>query len=301
MSYYKRNLNFLVVDKIMSVSTARSNVNRVQKSIADLRLKDAAEAKKEADLTSKINRGNEAASRSNSLSTIQSKLKEIERHTKALAAVSKKRADIAKTMSTKMVELNRYQTALEREEKNQREKQAKQALKVQTELESRQKRFERSLSRRIRTASKTVAANINTIEQEYDVFISHASEDKEAFVKGLAEALRHAEIRVWYDEFSLKWGDSLRREIDRGLANSKFGVVVLSEHFFAKEWPQAELDGLVSLEMAGDSRILPIWHKITKDEVTKHSPTLAQRLALNTSVHSTDDIVEELKKLFNQS
>lgn len=282
----------------MSLTTDRSNVARAQKAIADLRVKDAAEAKKEADLSSKINRANEAASRSSSMSTIQSKLKEVERHTNALAASAKKRADIAKTMSTKMTDLNRYQTALEREEKREREKQEKQALKVQSDLESRQRSFERSLSRRIKTASKMVDASADIAEQEYDVFISHASEDKESFVKGLAEALRDAGIKVWYDEFSLKWGNSLRREIDRGLANSKFGVVVLSEHFFAKEWPQTELDGLVSLEMAGSSRILPIWHKITKDEVTRHSPTLAQRLALNTSVHSTDDIVEELKKLF---
>lgn len=283
----------------MSLSTARSNVARVQKSLADLRLKDALEAKKEADLTSKINRANEAASRTTSMSTIQSKYKEIERHTKALAASSKKRADIAKNISTKMNDLNRYQTALEREEKQERGKQEKQARKVQSDLETRQKRFERSLARRIEKTSKDAAASADIIEQEYDVFISHASEDKESFVKDLAEALRDANIKVWYDEFSLKWGDSLRREIDRGLANSKFGVVVLSEHFFAKEWPRTELDGLVSLEMAGSSRILPIWHKITIDEVRKNSPTLAQRLALNTSVHSINDIVEELKKLFN--
>jgi hypothetical protein len=283
----------------MSLASARSNISRAQKSIADLRVKDSAEAKKEADLTSKINRANESASRSKSMSTIQSKLKEVERHTKSLAASSKKRAEISKAISNKMNELNRYQTALEAEEKKERNKQAKLALKVQSNLESRQKRFESLLSSQIQTVAKAGEVEESIREQEYDVFISHASEDKESFVKSLAETLRDAGIRVWYDEFSLKWGDNLRREIDRGLASSKFGVVVLSEHFFAKEWPQTELDGLVSLEMTGNSRILPIWHKITKDEVTQHSPTLAQRLALNTSSHTIDDIVEELKQLFD--
>ena len=80
----------------------------------------------------------------------------------------------------------------------------------------------------------------------YDVFVSHASEDKDSFVRPLAERLREAHIEVWYDEFSLKVGDSLRRSIDRGLTQARFGIVVLSPHFFAKQWSQWELDGLVA-------------------------------------------------------
>ena len=62
----------------------------------------------------------------------------------------------------------------------------------------------------------------------YDVFISHASEDKETFVRPLAELLRNEHIEVWYDEFSLKLGDSLRQTVDLGLSRSRYGVVVLS-------------------------------------------------------------------------
>ena len=94
-------------------------------------------------------------------------------------------------------------------------------------------------------------------QEHYDFFICHASEDKESFVRHLAETLEAKGARVWYDEFTLSIGDSLRREIDRGLASSQFGVVVLSEAFFKKEWPQRELDGLVTLETQGRSRILP--------------------------------------------
>jgi hypothetical protein len=49
------------------------------------------------------------------------------------------------------------------------------------------------------------------------LFISHASEDKEDFVRPLAETLQQLGVKVWYDEFTLKVGDSLRRKIDSGL------------------------------------------------------------------------------------
>jgi len=73
---------------------------------------------------------------------------------------------------------------------------------------------------------------------QYDVFISHASEDKESVARPLAKALQQLDLRVWLDEVEITIGDSLRRTIDKGLATSTFGVVVLSPAFFEKEWPQ---------------------------------------------------------------
>ena len=116
---------------------------------------------------------------------------------------------------------------------------------------------------------------------EWDAFICHASEDKEDFVRALAEGLRARGLKVWYDEFTLTLGDSLRRSIDRGLARSRFGVVVISPDFLRKEWPQKELDGLVAREVAGVKVILPVWHKITGDEIRRISPTLADRLTVS--------------------
>lgn len=129
-------------------------------------------------------------------------------------------------------------------------------------------------------------------EIEYDLFISHASEDKEELVRPLAIALEGLGVKVWYDEFTLKVGDSLRRSIDGGLSNSRFGTVVLSSSFFAKNWTQYELDGMTAKEMDGRKMILPIWHKVTKSEVIKFSPTLADKVALNSSVHSTEEIAQ---------
>jgi len=131
----------------------------------------------------------------------------------------------------------------------------------------------------------------------WDVFISHATEDKDEVVRPLAHALQSLELRVWYDEFELRLGDSLRRKIDGGLARSRFGVVVLSPSFFAKNWPQYELDGLVTREMTGEQIILPLWHKVTKAEVISFSPSLADKVARNTSDSTVEEIAAEIAEL----
>lgn len=114
----------------------------------------------------------------------------------------------------------------------------------------------------------------------YDVFICHASEDK-TFVRPLAKKLKGNHIEVWYDEFSLKIGDSLRRSIDYGITKSRYGIVVLSNNFFNKKWSQWELDGLVQRQNDSEMNIiLPIWLNITKNEVLKYSPSLADKVAI---------------------
>src|ERR1700722_13619413 len=118
----------------------------------------------------------------------------------------------------------------------------------------------------------------------YDAFICHASEDKDDFVRPLADALANHHLEIWYDEFSLSVGDGLRREIDAGLAKSRFGIVVLSPHFLKKGWAQRELDGLVARQIAEDRRlILPIWHNVTATDIVRYSPPLAETVALLSS------------------
>jgi len=116
-------------------------------------------------------------------------------------------------------------------------------------------------------------------DPEWDVFICHASEDKDTFVRALAEELQRRGTKVWYDEFTLRLGDSLRREIDRGLSNSRYGIVILSPSFLSKGWAQKELDGLVAREVHGKAVILPIWHNLSYPDVVKYSPTLADKVA----------------------
>ncbi|HEV2484456.1 MAG TPA: toll/interleukin-1 receptor domain-containing protein [Terracidiphilus sp.] len=119
---------------------------------------------------------------------------------------------------------------------------------------------------------------------KYDVFISHATEDKVAFAEPLAIALRRWGLKVWFDKFSLKVGDSLRASIERGLSRSRYGVVIYSPHFLAKNWTKAELDGLFLREMDGKKVvILPIWHDITSTEMKKALPIQAGKKALKSS------------------
>lgn len=132
-------------------------------------------------------------------------------------------------------------------------------------------------------AKKTYAAGLG---KKWDAFISHASEDKDEFVRPLAQALAKSGLAVWYDEFTLTVGDSLRRKIDEGIASSRFGIVVLSPSFFAKRWPQEELDGLYSREVAGVKVILPVWHNVTLDVVRQYSPLLAGKLAASGGIAS---------------
>ncbi|HEY0414626.1 MAG TPA: toll/interleukin-1 receptor domain-containing protein [Allosphingosinicella sp.] len=126
------------------------------------------------------------------------------------------------------------------------------------------------------------------------VFICHASEDKLAIAQPLAEALRDRGVEVWYDEFSLKVGDGLRAKIDEGLAQSEFGVVILSPAFFSKRWPQRELGGLIAREMAGTRPVvLPVWHDIDRDEILRRSPPLADVVAAN-SIDGVTAVVDRL-------
>ena len=136
-----------------------------------------------------------------------------------------------------------------------------------------------------------------TMARIWDVFVSHASEDKAAIALPLANALQSLNVTVWLDDFELKIGDSLRRRIDDGLAHSRFGVVILSEAFFAKNWPQYELDGLVTRSVSGEQSILPIWHGITKAEVTAVSPSLADKIARNTANFTIEEIAQEIAEV----
>lgn len=139
----------------------------------------------------------------------------------------------------------------------------------------------------------------NPIIRQYDVFISHASEDKDDIVRPLAVALQSEGLKVWYDEFELKIGDSLRRKIDKGLANSRFGIVVLSKSFIKKGWTNYELDGIITKAISGEQIILPIWHDITKQEVIDYSPSIADKLGRSTALNTISEIAKEISEVIS--
>lgn len=119
------------------------------------------------------------------------------------------------------------------------------------------------------------------LPMKYDVFISHASEDKDLIVRPLVTLLEKLSVRVWYDEFSLSIGDSLSASIDKGLIESRFGIVVLSKSFLKKNWTDYEYRSLLSRQMNGQRIIIPLWYDISKEEVLSFSPYLADIFAGN--------------------
>lgn len=133
-------------------------------------------------------------------------------------------------------------------------------------------------------------------QKDWDVFISHAHEDKDAIVSDLAKLLSESGLKVWYDEFSLQIGDSLIDSINYGLENSRYGIVVLSKDFLKKNWSNYELKILVTKQIEGKKMILPIWHNITKNEIQNESVFLSDLVALDTYLYSLDKIVLKLIK-----
>jgi hypothetical protein len=116
----------------------------------------------------------------------------------------------------------------------------------------------------------------------WGVFISHAKEDKEDVARPLRNLLEERGLRVWLDEAQLQLGDNLNQKIDEGLAQSSFGVVILSHAFFSKYWTKKELGGFLARESTGGKVILPVWHDIEFSEIVSYSPSLAEKYAVST-------------------
>jgi hypothetical protein len=255
------------------------------------------ESKKEADKAQRMAQLHGSLSSTTSPSMAQSKFRESARLQDEIARIQRDKANLNKRIADKTKDLHRYQADLAREELRERSKIAEAERRRQREHEEYQRKLNRQLEmQRLQIHELSHSRPLPRIEElrQHDLFISHASEDKEDFVRPLAETLTALGLSVWYDEFQLRVGDSLRRSIDRGLSNSRYGVVVLSSSFFAKNWPQYEIDGMVAREMNGVKVILPIWHKVSKSEVIAYSPSLADKVALNSSLLSIEEIAKHL-------
>jgi hypothetical protein len=127
-------------------------------------------------------------------------------------------------------------------------------------------------------------------------FISHDSRDKDDFVRPLAERLRRAFCPVWYDEFSLQPGASLRESIDAGLRDSKRCVVVLSPNFLTNPgWGKAEFNAIMNRHIAAGSVLIPLWHGVTREQVAKYSPLVVDIVAINSNL-GLDDVSQRLHR-----
>ena len=285
----------------MSIQTISSTITRLNKELADTTHRMSLEHKKSTDISTKIIQIQTSITKTTSLSTLKSKLSEISRKEQENSRSQIKISDLQKKKTEVQNKLLKENQSLIKAEADERKKLDMAIKKQQKEEIEHQKKLKREIDA-IKTSTQhiknvTVSSYLDEtpkVEPQYDLFISHASEDKEDFVRPLAETLQDLGVKVWYDEFTLKVGDSLRRNIDSGLRNSKYGTVVLSADFIKKEWTNYELDALVAREMNGHKMILPIWHKISKTEVINYSPILADKVALNTAISTIQEIAHQL-------
>ncbi|HEX8083354.1 MAG TPA: toll/interleukin-1 receptor domain-containing protein [Solirubrobacteraceae bacterium] len=135
---------------------------------------------------------------------------------------------------------------------------------------------------------------------QFHAFISHASEDKEAVARPLAEILKARGWRVWIDEAELRVGDSLEGRINEALTLCRYGVVILSPAFFEKQWTQRELKGLAAKEVgSGTTVVLPVWHDITYEDLLERAPVLADRFGIRTT-KGLDAVADALVRVFDE-
>lgn len=277
----------------MSVEQYQRNVNTLDREIAELEKKKSAAEKKAAEAEKKA--ASVSISKNASASTIKSKLKQIEKYRADAVKASTEGASLAKKIADKRKKRNDAAIHLQKEEQRFQKKQDRATKQMQQSYE---RRIEELQSRIIPTVTATSGTEEENLP-EYDVFVSHAWEDKEDFVDDFVDALRKLGIKVWYDTTQIKWGDSMRERIDDGLKKSRFGVAILSPNYIAenKYWTKAELDGLFQLESVNGKTLLPIWHNLTKQQVMNYSPIIANKKAMTTALMTAQEIAEELLNL----
>lgn len=205
-------------------------------------------------------------------------------------------ADLGKKIAEKRKKRSDAYLKLQKEQQNEQKKQDRASQRLQASYENRIDELQRQLAKSVVLPQQ----NNSESEEEYDVFVSHAWEDKEGFVDEFVDELKKQGLKVWYDTNKLKWGDSMREKIDKGLAKSRYGVVVLSPNYIAehKYWTKAELNGLFQVESINGKVILPIWHNLTKKQIVEYSPIIADRKAMTTASMTAEEIAVQLKELF---
>lgn len=280
----------------MSVDYYQRSVNSLDKDIAALEKKKAEADKKCAELSSKISSTQKSITSRTSASIVTSKLKQISGWESDRAKKSAESADLGKKLAEKRQKRNDANLKLQKAQQDEQKKQNREMKRMQESYESR--------IAQLQSMAIPSSVNINSTvdEQEdvqYDVFVSHAWEDKESFVDEFVQELQKLNLNVWYDKNQIKWGDSMRAKIDEGLRKSKFGVAVLSPDYIkeGKYWTKAELDGLFQLESVNGKMLLPVWHNLTKKEVMAYSPIIAGKLAMNTASMTPAEIAAELAAL----
>ncbi len=282
----------------MSVTQYQRNVNSLDQEIAGLEKKKSEKDIVIATLQGKITALNKRMTGSMSPALCKNKLRQVSIWEEDVARKSKESADL----STKIADRRKKRAAayikLQKAQQDEQKKSEKQTMTTMKKYEERIDQLQKQL---VEQMIPNPVRNANQKDEEYDVFVSHAWEDKKEFVDELVSEMRKLGLKVWYDTDKLKWGDSMREKIDKGLSKSRYGIVVLSPEYIREDkyWTKAELNGLFQKETINGKTILPIWHNLTKQQVTEYSPLIADRKALTTALMTPAEMAAELNALFS--
>lgn len=292
----------------MSVNQYRREVESKSKSRRDAERKTNDYRAKESRKRTEAAKARQAATKTSSPSTARSKLREADRRESEAAAAGN--------------EANRWAdkaTRYARDEATASERLAKAVATEEKKAERNAQRADRAHQARLNSIEGQVGDMSNLVQdlagsveirqpvepdddhlggQTWDVFLSHASEDKAAIAIPLRDALVARGVTVWLDKTEMKIGSSLRRKIDEGIRSSRFGVVILSKDFLAKGWTNHELDGLVANGISENRQaLLPIWHGLTHADVRQYSPSLSDKVALDTASYTVDEISDQIAEV----
>lgn len=133
--------------------------------------------------------------------------------------------------------------------------------------------------------------------EKYDLFLCHAWDDRKGAAKELCDKLTAKGISVWFSEKDLPLGTTMLREIDKGLAKSRAGIVLVTPAFLQRVENEGVADKELSALLAKD-RLIPIVHNTTYDALRDVSPLLGSRSGLDTNEDSMDEIAAKLAELF---
>lgn len=283
----------------MSVEQYQRDLNNIDQEISRLRSKQANLDTEVSKIESRILSIKNSINKNTSSTTRASKMKQISSLENDKAKKIKDSADVGSKIAQKSKKRNEVASKLQKEQQNEAKKAEKQRKALTVSYEKRISDLQAQL---LQTRTIPVRQNntANESDEEYDFFISHAFEDKEDFVDEFVDELKKLDVKVWYDSDKLKFGDSMRKKIDRGLSKSRYGIVVLSPNYIkeGKYWTAAEFNGLFQMESIG-GKIIPIWHKLTKKEVMEYSPMIADKMAANTATMTASEIAALLKELLD--
>jgi hypothetical protein len=133
-------------------------------------------------------------------------------------------------------------------------------------------------------------------QDSFDLFISHASEDKAGIARPLSQRLQQMGFLVWFDENQIEVGEELLASLNKGISQSRFGLIIISQAFINKKWTQYEVKQLLKMSKNAGKKLFFIWHGVNEEQVKTWSPELGSRVAFISERFSVDDLGLELAK-----